>query len=86
MELLDGATIFWLFTIGLLVGGAMKVIMWNTSVSLLANLAAGVSGSIVVGGLTAALQLPSGILFAFLGSLAILFILNVFNMAEQTAH
>ncbi|HLR32620.1 MAG TPA: hypothetical protein VK074_09025 [Fodinibius sp.] len=86
MELLDGATTFWLFTIGLLVGGTMKVAMWNTNVSLLANLAAGVSGSIVVGGLTAVLQLPGGILFAFLGSLAILFILNVFNMAEQTAH
>lgn len=86
MEVLDGTTIFWLFAIGMLVGGAAKLVMWNTTVDLTSNLAAGVAGSIVVGGLTVALQLPGGLLFAFLGSLAILFILNVFHIEGQEAH
>lgn len=86
MEVLDGTTIFWLFAIGLLVGGAVKLVMWNTTVNLVSNLIAGVMGSVVVGGLTAALQLPGGLLFAFVGSLSILFILNVFHMESQKAH
>lgn len=86
MEALDGTTIFWLFALGMLTGGAVKLVMWNTSVSLISNLAAGVGGSIIVGGLTVALQLPGGLLFAFLGSLAILFILNVFHIEGQEAH
>lgn len=86
MDVLDGTTIFWLFALGLLVGGAVKLVMWNTTVNLASNLAAGAMGSVVVGALTAALQLPGGLLFAFVGSLAILFILNVFHMQSQKAH
>lgn len=86
MEVLDGTTIFWLFALGLLVGGAVKLVMWNTTVNLVSNLVAGVMGSVVVGGLTSALQLPGGLLFAFIGSLSILFILNVFHMESQKAH
>ncbi|SMO81813.1 hypothetical protein [Fodinibius sediminis] len=86
MEVLDGTTIFWLLALGLLVGGVVKLVMWNTTVDLIYNLAAGVVGSILVGGLTVALDLPGGMLFAFLGSLSILFILNVFHMQSQKAH
>lgn len=86
MEVLDGTTIFWLCALGMLVGAAVKLVMWNTTVNLVSNLAAGVAGSVIVGGLTAALQLPGGLLFAFLGSLSILFILNVFHMETQAVH
>lgn len=86
MEALTGATIFWLFALGLLVGGAVKVAMWNTTIDVIPNLIAGVAGSIIVGGLTIGLELPGGLLFAFLGSLSILFILNVFHMERQNAH
>lgn len=86
MDVLNGTTIFWLFALGILVGGAAKLVMWNTTVDLLSNLAAGVAGSLIVGGVTVALQLPGGFLFAFLGSLSILFILNVFHMESQKAH
>lgn len=86
MEALDGTTIFWLLTLGMLTGAVVKVVMWNTRIDLVPNLAAGIAGSIIVGGLTVALNLPGGMLFAFLGSLTILFILNVFHMKSQKAH
>lgn len=86
MEVLDGTTLFWLLALGMLVGGATKLVMWNTTVALLPNLIAGMAGALIVGGLLVALQLPGGLLFAFLGSLSILFILNVFNMERQQAH
>lgn len=86
MEVLDGPMVFWLCALGMLLGGAVKLVMWNTTVSLVSNLAAGVAGSVIVGGLTAALQLPGGLLFACLGSVSILFILNVFHLESQKAH
>ncbi|MCW9706852.1 hypothetical protein [Fodinibius salsisoli] len=86
MEVLDGTTIFWLLALGMITGAAVKVAMWNTMIDLVPNLAAGIAGSIIVGGLAVALNLPGGLLFAFLGSLSILFILNVFHMKSQKAH
>lgn len=86
MEVLDGTTIFWLLALGMVVGAAVKVTMWNTTIGLLPNLIAGAAGALIVGGLTAALNLPGGLLFAFVGSLSILFIFNVFNMQSQKAH
>ncbi len=86
MEVLDGTTIFWLLTLGMLAGAAVKVVMWNTTVGILPNVIAGAAGAVIVGGLTTALNLPGGLLFAFLGSLGILFILNVFNMKRESVH
>ena len=86
MEVLDGTTIFWLLTSGMLIGAAVKVAMWNTTIDIIPNLIAGAAGSVIVGGLTVALNLPGMLVFAFLGSLSILFILNVFHMKRQAAH
>lgn len=83
MEALNGATIFWLITLGMLAGAAVKVTMWNTTINLPLNIAAGVSGSLVVGGLTIGLNLPGGLLFAFIGTLAVLFIVNVFHVQGE---
>lgn len=86
MEVLDGETIFWLIALGMVVGAVVKLAMWNTTVDLVPNLAAGVAGSLVVGGITVALNLPGGLLFAMLGSLSILFILNVFHQQSEATH
>jgi len=86
MEVLDGATIFWLIAQGMLVGALVKVTMWNTTVDIIPNIAAGVAGSLVVGGITVALNLLGGLLFAMLGSLSILFILNIFHQQTEEAH
>lgn len=86
MEALTGATIFWLITLGMLAGAAAKVTMWKTTIDLLPNIIAGIFGTLVVGGLTISLGLPGGLLFALIGTLAILFILNVFHLEPQGSH
>jgi len=86
MEVLDGATIFWLIAQGMLVGAIVKVTMWNTTVDIIPNIAAGIAGSLIMGGITVALNLPGGLVFAMLGSLSILFILNVFYQETEGAH
>ena len=86
MEIIDGATIFWLIALGMFMGGAAKVVMWNTNVGLMSNVLAGAAGAVIMGGLIAMLNMEGFLLFAFLGSLAILFIINVFNMESQKAH
>ena len=86
MEIIDGATIFWLIALGMLMGGAAKVVMWNTNVGLIPNVLAGAAGAVVMGGLIAMLNMDGFLLFAFIGSIAILFIINVFNMEGQNAH
>ncbi len=86
MEVLDGATIFWLIAQGMLMGAVVKVAMWNTTVDIIPNIAAGIAGSLVVGGITVALNLPGDLVFAMLGSLSILFIVNVFHQETEGAH
>lgn len=86
MEVLDGTTIFWLIALGMIMGAIAKLTMWNTTVELVPNILAGVAGSLVVGGVTVALHLPGGLLFAMLGSLSILFIVNIFHQETQETH
>lgn len=86
MEVLDGTTFFWLLTIGMMAGAIANVSIWKKGVKLTTNLMFGIAGSVIVGGLTIALQLPGGLLYGFLGSLSILFILNVFHLQPEGSH
>lgn len=86
MEALDGSTIFWLIAVGMIAGAVTHVGIWKKGVKITTNLAFGIVGSVVVGSISVALQLPAGLLFGFLGSLAILFILNVFHLQPETSH
>lgn len=86
MIVLDGTTIFWLIAIGMVAGALAKLAMGKTTIGLIANVAAGVAGSLVVGGVIVALRLPGGLLFAALGSVSILFIMNVFHQKRETSH
>ncbi len=86
MEVLDAATIFWFFAIGLLAGGITKVALGKMGVNLIPNLIAGVIGSIVVGCIAAIFQFPGSLIFALLGSVSILFILNVFHLQPEASH
>ncbi|HEX6983080.1 MAG TPA: hypothetical protein VF181_09990 [Balneolaceae bacterium] len=84
MEALNGATIFWLITLGMIAGALVKVVMWKSTVDIVPNIVFGVLGTLIVGGITISLSLPGGLLFAFIGTLAILFIINVFNQPESS--
>ncbi len=86
MEVLDAATIFWFFALGLLAGGLTKIALGKMGVSLVPNLITGVIGSIVVGSVAIIFQFPGSLIFALLGSISILFILNVFHLQPEANH
>lgn len=86
MVVLDGTTIFWLIAIGMVVGAVAKLAMWNTTIGLVPNVVAGIMGSVVVGGVMVLFDLPGGFLFAMLGSVSILFMLNVFYQQREGKH
>lgn len=86
MEELNGTMIFWLIALGMVAGAITKVSIWKQGVELVPNLIAGVIGSVIVGSLAIAINLPGSLAFAFLGSLAILFILNVFHLQSDEQH
>lgn len=86
MEVLDGSTIFWLITVGMVAGAITKVSIWKQGVGLVPNLIAGAVGSVIVGSISIWLQFSGSLVFALLGSLAILFILNVFHLQSETSH
>lgn len=83
MENLDGTTLFWLITAGMLIGSAAKVVMWNKGLTITTNILAGVLGTVIVGGIGIELQVPGSMMFGVLGGLAILFISNVFFLQEE---
>lgn len=86
MEELNGTSIFWLIALGMLVGGLTKLALGSKGVGLVFNVAGGAVGSVLVGGIGLALQLPGTLLFALLGSISILFLANVFNLPEEHGH
>lgn len=83
MENLDGTTLFWLITLGLIIGSTAKVVMWNKGLTITTNILAGVLGTVIVGGIGIELQVPGSMMFGVLGGLAILFISNVFFLQEE---
>lgn len=83
MENLDGATLFWLITLGMLIGATAKVVMGNKGLKLMTNLAFGILGTLIVGGIGIELEIPGSMLFGVLGGLSILFISNVFFLQDE---
>lgn len=83
MENLDGETLFWLITLGMIIGATAKVIMGNKGLKMLTNLAGGILGTLIVGGIGIELQIPGSMMFGALGGMAILFIANVFFLQEE---
>lgn len=87
MEALSGTLVFWFISVGLVVGALTKVLVWNRGVKLVTNLVAGVLGAVVVGAISVFLEFPGSLIFALVGSISILFILNVFHAQEsEPAH
>lgn len=83
MEELNGATIFWLITLGMLLGASAKLVMGSKGLSMTSNLIGGIVGTLIVGGIGIELQMPGSLLFGILGSLSILFLGNVFFVAGE---
>lgn len=80
MEELNLVAIYWLISIGLLVGFITDLAMIKRGIGLIGNVVWGAVGSVVIGVVAIALSLYAPLLYAAIGSIAFLFLFNVFSI------
>lgn len=80
MEELNGVTIYWLISIGLLVGFIIDLIMIKRGVGMIANLLCGAASSVVIGVIAISFTVYAPLIFAAIGAIALLFLVNVFSI------
>ena len=83
METLNGTTLFWFVAMGLTVGTVFGLFIKEEGKSLTANMLWGIAGAVTVGSIALWLGLGDGLLFSFVGTLAVLFIANVFHQHHK---
>lgn len=79
MEELNGATIYWLISIGLFVGLVTDLVMIKRGIGMIGNLIWGAVGSVIIGLITLFFGLYGSLIYAGVGSVAFLFLINVFS-------
>lgn len=83
MEELNGVTIYWLISIGLLVGYIMDLIMIKRGIGMIGNIVAGVLGSVIIGVSLISIGIFAPLVYATIGSIAFLFLVNVFSFHPE---
>lgn len=83
MEELSGVTIYWLISIGLLVGLVIDLIMMKRGISLVWNVVWGAVGAVIIGISMISLNVFGPLIYAALGSIAFLFLINVFSFDQD---
>ena len=83
MEELNGVTIYWLVSIGLLVGFVIDLVMMKRGISLTGNVFWGAVGSVIIGVSMISLNVFGPLVYAALGSIAFLFLINVFSFDQE---
>lgn len=79
MEELNAVTIYWLISIGLLVGFVIDIVMIKRGIGMIGNLIGGALGTIIIGVSAIMLNLFAPLIFAAIGTIALLFLVNVFS-------
>lgn len=79
MEELNSVTIYWLISIGLLVGFVIDILMIKRGIGMIGNIIGGAIGSVIIGVIAIYLNLFAPLIYAFLGSISFLFLINVFS-------
>ncbi len=80
MEELNGITIYWLISIGLLVGYIIDIVMIKEGIGMIGNIISGTVGSVIIGVAAIMLNLFAPLVYAAIGSIAFLFLINVFSI------
>lgn len=80
MEELNVVTIYWLISIGLLVGFIIDVIMIKRGIGMVGNVVWGAIGSLLIGFVAITLHLYAPLMYAAIGSIAFLFLVNIFSI------
>jgi len=82
MEELNGVTIYWLISIGLFVGFIIDIFLGRRGISLIGNIVGGAVGSVIIGIVMISLNVFGPLIYAALGSVAFLFLFNVFSFEQ----
>jgi len=80
METISATTIFWLLVLGATTGWIVAYWVGHEGITMVSNIIWGTFGAVVIGMLGVYLQLTGVLLFAMMGTLATLFIANVFHL------
>lgn len=80
MEELNAVTIYWLISIGLLIGFIIDLIMIKRGVGMIGNLVTGAASSVVIGVIAIVFTVYAPLIFAAIGTIALLFLVNVFSI------
>lgn len=80
MIVLSATAIFWFLTTGMLVGLAFGLFIKKEGISVTANILWGMLAAVLTGSIGIIMELGDGLIFAFLYTIAFLFIVNVFHM------
>lgn len=80
METLSATTVFWLLVLGATTGWVVGYVVGHEGVTLVSNIIWGTFGAVVVGIFGLYLELSGALLFSFMGTLAMLFLANVFHL------
>lgn len=83
MEELNGVTIYWLISIGLLVGFVIDLLMMKRGIGLIGNVIWGAVGSVIIGVCMIILNVFAPLIYAAVGSVAFLFLINVFSFSQD---
>lgn len=79
MEELNSVTIYWLISIGLFVGFVIDLVMIKRGIGMIGNVLWGAAGSVIIGVIAIQLNLFAPMVYASIGSIAFLFLINVFS-------
>ncbi len=80
METLSATTIFWLLILGITTGWVLGYLVGHEGISLRGNIVWGSVSAVLIGVLGLYLELSGVLLYSFMGTLAMLFLVNVFHL------
>lgn len=80
MEEFNGVMIYWLISVGLLVGLLTDLVLGYRSMGLVKNVIAGALGALVLGVVFLSVGLSAPLLFSAMGTLGLLFLSNAFSI------
>lgn len=84
MEELNAVTIYWLISIGLLVGYITDLAMIKRGIGTIGNIVWGAIGSVIIGVISILLNMFGPLIYAAIGSIAFLFLINVFSFHTES--
>lgn len=80
METLTLTTLFWLSVLGAVVGWIAGFFVKNEGIALEYNVIWGITSALLIGVISLLMELGGPLLFSFVGTLASLFIVNLFHL------